>query len=281
MKKYYTVYKITNLINNYIYIGCHATNKLNDSYKGSGTRLKLAYKELGKENFIKEILFIFDNKEDMLSKEFELVNSEFISRTDTYNVILGGDTYLNTDYVPVKDIYNNFLLVHINDPRYLSGELIPASYNLVTVKDQNGNTLKVEKNDPRYLSGELVSNMINCVAVKDKDGNNFIVDKTNEKYLSGELVPVNTGKATVKDQNGKIFNVDTNDPRYLSGELIHINKGKKNSLETILKKSGINSSQYGKIWITNYELKENKKIIKEELDQYLNLGWIKGRKYFK
>lgn len=227
MEKFFTIYKITNTINNMIYIGCHITNNVNDSYRGSGSRLKEAYKQYGKHNFTKEILFIFDNKEDMLKKEEELVNNEFISRSDTYNVILGGNTYLNTDYVPVKDKNNNYLLVHIKDPRYLSGDLIPASTNLVTVKDKNGNTFKVDKDDPRYLSGEFVSNMINCISVKDKNGNNFIVDKDDPRYLSGELIPINKNKVTVKDKNGKCFNVDKDDPRYLSGELIHINKGKK------------------------------------------------------
>lgn len=41
---------------------------------------------------------------------------------------------------------------------------------------------------------------------------------------------------------------------------------------------GINNSMYGKIWIYNESDNKNKVIYKSELENYLNLGWIKGRK---
>jgi hypothetical protein len=88
--KYYTIYKTTNLINNKIYIGLHTTNKLNDGYLGSGIFLKKAIKKYGYQNFKKEILYVFDNKKDMITKEKEIVNEEFILRKDTYNMSKGG-----------------------------------------------------------------------------------------------------------------------------------------------------------------------------------------------
>lgn len=50
------IYRITNLINGKTYIGQHKYKKLNDSYLGSGTLIRRAIKEYGKENFKKEIL---------------------------------------------------------------------------------------------------------------------------------------------------------------------------------------------------------------------------------
>ena len=41
-KKYYLVYKTTNLVNGKIYIGKHETDNLNDGYLGSGKLLKRA-----------------------------------------------------------------------------------------------------------------------------------------------------------------------------------------------------------------------------------------------
>jgi len=41
---------------------------------------------------------------------------------------------------------------------------------------------------------------------------------------------------------------------------------------------GEKNSQFGTIWIYNLELKLSKKIKKEELPEYVSLGWLKGRK---
>lgn len=41
---------------------------------------------------------------------------------------------------------------------------------------------------------------------------------------------------------------------------------------------GCSNNQYGKCWIFNEELKENKSIKKDELESFLILGWKKGRK---
>lgn len=87
---YYTVYRTINLITKAEYIGVHKTKNLYDSYLGSGSVLKLAFTKYGKENFKKEILFVFDNPKDMLAKEAELVNEEYVKREDTYNLISGG-----------------------------------------------------------------------------------------------------------------------------------------------------------------------------------------------
>jgi len=78
MKKHYLVYQITNKIDGKFYVGIHVTDSINDGYMGSGLHIKRAITKYGKENFKKEILFDFNTKEEMLSKELEIVNENFI-----------------------------------------------------------------------------------------------------------------------------------------------------------------------------------------------------------
>lgn len=87
---FFTIYKITNTINDKIYIGKHQTKNLNDGYLGSGKYLKRAINKYGIENFSKEILFVFESGEEMNSKEKEIVNEEYLTRDDVYNLCLGG-----------------------------------------------------------------------------------------------------------------------------------------------------------------------------------------------
>ena len=89
-KKYYLVYKTTNLVNGKIYIGKHETGNLDDGYLGSGILIQRAIEKYGKENFKREILFECSTREEMNAKEAELVNEDFLKRDDIYNLKQGG-----------------------------------------------------------------------------------------------------------------------------------------------------------------------------------------------
>ena len=90
-KTYYTIYQVTNQLNGKIYIGKHQTVKPNDGYYGSGRAILDAIKKYGKHNFTKEVLFVFDSEEEMNAKERELITEEFVGRSDTYNLGVGGE----------------------------------------------------------------------------------------------------------------------------------------------------------------------------------------------
>lgn len=95
---FYTIYRITSKIDGKIYIGKHKTKKLNDEYLGSGNHLRRAIAKHGKENFTKEILYVFSTEAEMNAKERELVTDEFCKRSDTFNICeggLGGWSYVN------------------------------------------------------------------------------------------------------------------------------------------------------------------------------------------
>ena len=88
--RHYLIYKITNQINGKIYIGAHTTYNLVDRYMGSGHRLKEAIKKYGKTNFTKEIICECEDLESMYAKEADIVNIEYLKRTDVYNISVGG-----------------------------------------------------------------------------------------------------------------------------------------------------------------------------------------------
>lgn len=87
----YIVYKTTNLINEKIYIGVHNGEKPN--YIGSGTLMTRAIKKYGYENFKREILAEFSTKEEAFEYEALLVDKEFVSSENNYNISTGGVGY--------------------------------------------------------------------------------------------------------------------------------------------------------------------------------------------
>lgn len=104
----YIVYCTTNLINGKIYIGCHKTNpEIWDSYLGNGVyvnnkstyeKCKYAFqravKKYGPKNFKRSIIKIFpytkQGEEEAFALEADIVNEEFLKRSDVYNLALGG-----------------------------------------------------------------------------------------------------------------------------------------------------------------------------------------------
>lgn len=99
----YIVYCTTNLINKKIYIGVHQCSDKFDGYIGCGvystqpstynypkTHFQYAVKKYGPKNFKRIILKEFDNQEDALNLEAELVDEKFLARKDVYNMVLGG-----------------------------------------------------------------------------------------------------------------------------------------------------------------------------------------------
>ena len=88
---YHLVYKIVNTVNGKIYIGKHSTKNPYDDYMGSGIAINSAIEKYGIENFSKEILFCFTDEKEAYLKESEIVDENFVKRSDTYNMMCGGE----------------------------------------------------------------------------------------------------------------------------------------------------------------------------------------------
>ena len=255
---HHIVYKITNTINNIIYIGVHSTKNIDDNYMGSGAALVRAQKEFGINNFNKHILHILESRSAVLEMEAKIVNKKFVDSPNTYNKVLGGGAGGVIGLASVRDSNGNTLSVDINDIRFTSGELVGVQKGKITVKDKDGNNYSVCRNDPKYLSGELVHNTKGFTTVRDKDGKTFSVNIKDPRITTGELVGIAKGKITVKDKDGNTLSVYKNDPRYISGELVGNKKGYK--------------------WIHHSKNKLKKSVAPEDIDRHLAEGWKIGRK---
>jgi group I intron endonuclease len=86
----YYLYKITNLVNDRVYIGVHKTINITDGYMGSGKIIRQAIEKYGLSNFKKEILETFDNYDAMMLREKQMVDEKFLSNKNVYNLKLGG-----------------------------------------------------------------------------------------------------------------------------------------------------------------------------------------------
>jgi group I intron endonuclease len=212
---HYLVYKITNLVNDKIYIGVHKTLNINDNYMGSGKLLKMAQDKYGIENFKKEILHDFNNPEAMFGMESQLVNEKFIKESNTYNIKLGG-----------KGGWDHIDNSGSNHPMY-------------------------GKKHPNYIPPTLG---------KKHSG------ETKNKISESIRKTINSDNYVCRDMTG------VNNPMY----------GKSHSASTKCKMKnshlGNKNSAYGKCWIHSLKEETSKMVNKDELQLWLDDGWIKGRK---
>ena len=84
------IYKITNLINHKIYIGKDTTSDPN--YFGSGLLIKRAFVKYGKENFIKEVIDITGDYDELSKKEIYWISKyKSTDKKIGYNIAPGGE----------------------------------------------------------------------------------------------------------------------------------------------------------------------------------------------
>ena len=252
---YHYLYKITNDFDECYYYGIHSTEDLDDRYMGSGLRLWNAYRKHGLQHFNKEILEYFETREQALKRESEIVTEELIKDELCYNIILGGGNSAAKGTVTVQIIKTGERLAIPKDEYHNNKHLnTTATTGIVAckIKDTQECILidadEFHKNRDKYIFCSE-----NRVSVKDSYGNNYSVLKSDPHYISKELVPIWTGKYHKEESKLKL----------------------KQSLDKIKHQQGEKNSNYDHCWINKNG--QTKSVHKNELQNYLNDGWILGR----
>lgn len=255
---------------------------------GSGTLLHKAYKKYGIENFNKEILKYFTTRKELVEYEENIVNEVVIKDNNSYNINLGGEKFNTLYTISVKDKEGNYFRCKPDDPKYLSEEYIPNCKNLLHVKDKNTNKIYLLSEEEYNLNKDkYISHTKNLIRVIDNIDNKKKFISIDDFYLNKDRYSCWPKNKILVNENNKYFMIDKNDERILSGKLHqvwfgkHHKKESKEKMKCTMKKKnhhqqGEKNSQYGTCWI--YNDKECIKIKKEQLEEYISNGWIKGRK---
>ena len=149
MNNIHYVYKITNLLNNKIYIGVRThPNPEKDVYMGSSKIMNSLYKIEGIQNFKKDIINIFLTREEAEQYESSLLTEEFCNNIETYNIVNTGK-FSENKHCFRKDLWYDYY----NEIRekYLKGE---DTKKLAKYYNCNSNTITTIISDIKRTNSE-------------------------------------------------------------------------------------------------------------------------------
>lgn len=89
-RKYHYIYKTVRILDGAYYIGLHSTDRLDDGYIGSGTRLWNSIHKHGREAHQKQILEFLPTRQSIKLREAEIVNTELLNDPMCMNINIGG-----------------------------------------------------------------------------------------------------------------------------------------------------------------------------------------------
>jgi hypothetical protein len=244
-RKYHIVYKTVNLINNKFYVGAHSTDNINDDYYGSGSNLILAIKKYGIDAFCKEILHVYDNPLEMFEKEKEIVNLEFISRSDVYNIVEGGYGGFNKGSKGLK---------HMHNPS--TNERIAVHPVVISRMIEEG-----------WIVGRNMSSTTNTVWIHLNEDKKMVSPTVAEKYISNGWT-IGLPKSPTLGKNWIYFPLTNEYSLCEPSELpIKLKQG-------WIKKKWSPIEKGKSCWINNGY--QNKRILIDQLNSWMLNGWSRG-----
>ena len=202
------------------------TFMIEGGYNTSSETIKELIRQHGLDNFIVRKVRTFSSAQKAYDYE-----TKFLQRIDSRNNPRFYNKHNNDGWISnnkgkvvAKDDVGNFIQVDIDDPRFLSGELVGTTKGKKPgICVYTGEKTSYEITDPRWDSGEIISVNKSKSMYIDKDGKYVFTDRKTAE--ASNLKPFQKGMVTAKDSENNIIRVSQDDPRYLSGELVGVTKG--------------------------------------------------------
>ena len=293
MVKNYYVYQITDKVTNQYYIGsrgCYCDIN-EDKYLGSPKIWKP-----NKKRLTKEIISSFENRNDAILFERNLIINN-LSNKFNMNFSIPHPNIHRENLITAKDKSGKIITIYKDDPLF-GVEYFGVSKGLVLVKDCEDNVFMTNVTDPRYINGELTHyNKGKNVGSEHHNFNKIWVNNGFKQKLvdSSEILigwvfgTLQKGFDTPSSHKKTIWvNFEDKNKRVKDSELNeYISKdwkiGRSNLKE--YKKSGnrkiVIPDLKGYKWIHNIELKVNKRVINNQIEEFINNEWVLGRFNFK
>lgn len=213
-----SIYKITNLINNKIYIGYtsrtierrfyeHKRDSFSKSDKSQNSCLHQAIKKYGKENFIiEEILNFNESEQDWRELEQYYISFYNSLAPNGYNILVGGDSppvkYGNDNFkTKLSDEELAFLCEDLKNNLNLSYKDLSKKYNISESQLYNINSGKSRFNNNltypirKYSQDEEYALQVIHILTNDKTlSNQKIADLIPNYFKANEIASINNGK---------------------------------------------------------------------------------------
>ena len=260
---YHIVYQTTNLINGKVYVGKHSTKNLDDGYLGSGRALLKAITKYGKENFKREVLGQYQTAEDAYAAEKQIVDRAFAESTSTYNLILGG----------VQSCHHE-----PKNPDQAHANKVKANAKLWANPEQRAHICKClsERNKRFWAEGKFQYHL-DWTGKRHKQETKAKMRASHTGKHQGVLNPL-YGKVWICHIEQKVSKaVPLNDiEQWLAQGWVKGRIYKDKALNQIQQKAS--QTHKGTVWVYNIETKTSKMVGTQDLAQWLEQGWVKGRK---
>lgn len=277
--QYHYLYIIINNINEHFYIGIHSTHNIYDGYMGSGRDLKIAYKQFKRSNFSKHILKFFNNREELLKAEKDLLTDEFLIKYKQvcYNKAEGGQTGSKG----LCTIVTNSGTKTIRLSEYKANKsAYESKFSNRTHMHKDGKCKMIPNDEVgEYLQngwerGRIFNSSKGKIRIYKNDINLMIPGEMLQIYLdNGWNRGFSESIKKLHSKKGFIHIYRCNESKMIPESDI------KEYLQNGWSVGFIGNKTKGKIWV--HDESNEKQINENEMNEYLQNGWKKGRLYNK